>query len=120
MSDSLYGGRRPQLLAVDDDNMNLRMISRAFEAEADVTTALSGPEAISWLASHEADLVMLDYRMPVMDGFDVLRILKGRGITTLRDLCSRSRDDLLAIRFLGESNVDTIERLLNTFDLKLK
>lgn len=51
---------------------------------------------------------------------DVLRILKGRGITTLRDLCSRSRDDLLAIRFLGESNVDTIERLLNTFDLKLK
>ena len=35
-------------------------------------------------------------------------------------LCSRSRDDLLAIRFLGESNVDTIERLLNTFDLKLK
>ena len=51
---------------------------------------------------------------------NVLRILKGRGITTLRDLCSRSRDDLLAIRFLGESNVDTIERLLNTFDLKLK
>ena len=41
-----------------------------------MTTALSGPEAISWLASHEADLVMLDYRMPVMDGFDVLRILK--------------------------------------------
>ena len=76
MSDSLYGGRRPQLLAVDDDNMNLRMISRAFEAEADVTTAPSGPEAISWLPSHEADLVMLDYRMPVMDGFDVLRILK--------------------------------------------
>ena len=51
---------------------------------------------------------------------DVLRILKGQGITTLKDLCSRSRDDLLAIRFLGESNVDTIERLLNTFDLKLK
>ncbi|MBQ9378055.1 MAG: response regulator [Schwartzia sp.] len=76
MPDSLYGGRRPQLLAVDDDNMNLMMISRAFQAEADVATALSGPEAISWLASNEADLVMLDYRMPVMDGFDVLRILK--------------------------------------------
>lgn len=51
---------------------------------------------------------------------NVLRILKGQGITTLKDLCSRSRDDLLAIRFLGESNVDTIERLLDTFDLKLK
>ena len=51
---------------------------------------------------------------------NVLRILKGQGITTLKDLCSRSRDDLLAIRFLGESNVDTIERLLKTMDLSLK
>ena len=51
---------------------------------------------------------------------NVLRILKGRGIITLKDLCAHSRDDLLAIRFLGASNVDTIERLLNTFDLKLK
>lgn len=76
MPDSLYGGRRPQLLAVDDDSMNLTMISRAFKDEADVETALSGPEAISWLAAHEADLIMLDFRMPVMDGFDVLRILK--------------------------------------------
>ena len=76
MPDHYYGGRRPQLLAVDDDSMNLMMISRAFKDEADVATALSGPEAISWLAENDADLVMLDFRMPVMDGFDVLRILK--------------------------------------------
>ncbi|MBP5200842.1 MAG: response regulator [Schwartzia sp.] len=76
MPDHYYGGRRPQLLAVDDDSMNLMMISRAFKDEADVATAVSGPEAISWLAENDADLVMLDFRMPVMDGFDVLRILK--------------------------------------------
>ena len=35
MTDSLYGGRKPQLLAVDDDDMNLMMISRAFKNEAD-------------------------------------------------------------------------------------
>lgn len=51
---------------------------------------------------------------------NVLRILKGRGITTLKDLCSRSRADLLGIRFLGSANVDVIERLLATMDLKLK
>lgn len=51
---------------------------------------------------------------------NVLRILKGRGITTLKDLCSRSRADLLGIRFLGSANVDVIERLLKTFDLSLK
>ena len=51
---------------------------------------------------------------------NVLRILKGHGIITLRDLVSCSRDDLLGIRFLGKGNVDAIERLLNTMDLQLK
>lgn len=50
----------------------------------------------------------------------VLRILKGQGITTLRTLCDHSRRDLLDIRFLGTANVDVIERLLKTMDLKLK
>ena len=51
---------------------------------------------------------------------NVLRILKGQGITTLKDLCSISRAELCAIRFLGASNVDAIERLLATFDLRLR
>ena len=51
---------------------------------------------------------------------NVLRILKGQGITTLRTLCDQSRKELLKIKFLGTSNVDAIERLLKTMDLKLK
>ena len=51
---------------------------------------------------------------------NVLRILKGRGITTLKDLCSHSRAELCAIRFLGAANVDAIERLLATMDLRLR
>lgn len=51
---------------------------------------------------------------------NVLRILKGRGITTLKDLCSHSHSEMCAIRFLGAANVDAIERLLATFDLRLR
>lgn len=51
---------------------------------------------------------------------NVLRILKGREIHTLKDLCSLSRDDLLSIRFIGSANVDEIERLLATMDLRLR
>ena len=50
---------------------------------------------------------------------NVLRILKGQGITTLKTLCDQSREDLLEIRFLGKGNVDAIERLLKTMDLRL-
>ena len=76
MTDSLYGGRTPHLLAIDDDDINLMMISRAFKNEAEVTTVKSGPEGLAWIAEHDADLVMLDFRMPGMDGIDVLRVLK--------------------------------------------
>ena len=76
MTDSLYGGRTPHLLAIDDDDINLMMISRAFKNEAEVTTIKSGPEGLAWLAENTVDLVMLDFRMPGMDGFDVLRVLK--------------------------------------------
>ena len=51
---------------------------------------------------------------------NVLRILKGQGITTLKTLCAHSREELLNIRFLGTANVDAIERLLKTMDLSLK
>lgn len=51
---------------------------------------------------------------------NVLRILKGREIRTLKDLCSLSRADLLSIRFLGSANVDEIERMLAKFDLRLR
>ena len=59
MTDSLYGGKTPHLLAIDDDDINLMMISRAFKNEAEVTTMKSGPEGLAWLAENTADLVML-------------------------------------------------------------
>ena len=51
---------------------------------------------------------------------NVLRILKGQGITTLKTLCDHTRQELLGIRFLGTANVDAIERLLATMDLRLR
>ncbi len=50
----------------------------------------------------------------------IIRILKGRGINTLGDLTSLTREDLLRTRFLGRTNVRRIEDLLETMDLKLK
>lgn len=51
---------------------------------------------------------------------DATRILKGKGIYTLRELTSLTRAQLLGIKFLGRANVQAIERLLKTMDLKLR
>lgn len=49
-----------------------------------------------------------------------LRILKGRGVTTLGDLTSLTRADLEGMRFLGAANAEALERLLTSLDLTLK
>lgn len=42
-----------------------------------VMTAASGLEALELLLAHEVDLVLLDVRMPGMDGFEVARLMRG-------------------------------------------
>lgn len=61
------------VLAVDDEPNVLRYCRRALEAENyQVLTATSGRQALGILARQEIDLMLVDIRMPDMDGFDLL------------------------------------------------
>ena len=76
MSDFLFGDKRPLILTVDDDEMNLLLMKRIFAKEAEITCLNSGSKALVWLAENDPDLVLLDYRMPAPTGFDILRSMK--------------------------------------------
>lgn len=69
--------RRPLLLAVDDEPVNLRVIVDALGADYRVRTASSGAQALKIAAVEPPDLVLLDVKMPGMDGYEVCRRLKG-------------------------------------------
>jgi signal transduction histidine kinase/CheY-like chemotaxis protein len=57
------------LLVVDDNPVNRELMISMFEkTHHRVHTARNGREAIDWLAKFEADVVLLDLRMPVLDG----------------------------------------------------
>lgn len=71
-----YGGRRPTILAIDDEDLNLMRLKAIFMKEADVVCVTSGPEGLDWLKENEADIVLLDFRMPKMDGITILRSMK--------------------------------------------
>ena len=77
MSDFLFGDKRPIILTVDDDEMNLLLMKRIFAKDADITCLNSGSKALAWLAEHDPDIVLLDYRMPAPNGFDILKQMKG-------------------------------------------
>ncbi len=66
-----------RLLLVDDekgfaDILSKRLSKRNFE----VTTALSGAEALQALRKADFDIVVLDLKMEDMDGIEVLKIFK--------------------------------------------
>ncbi|MDD2772418.1 MAG: response regulator [Elusimicrobiales bacterium] len=67
---------RNQILLVDDDGV-LRSEFRDFFHEYDILEAASGPEALAIIKKpNEVDLVLLDCRMPGMDGLTVLARIK--------------------------------------------
>ena len=57
----------------DDDPVDLKAVTQALRADHIRVTALqSGEELLSYIESHEPDLILLDIRMPGTDGFETL------------------------------------------------
>jgi two-component system cell cycle response regulator DivK len=74
----------PLVLIVDDNEMN-RKLARDVLRAAGLRTleAARGDEAIAAAARHRPDVILLDLRLPDMDGRDVARRLRG-GVGTGR------------------------------------
>jgi len=68
------------ILVVDDDPSIRAAVSEILEFEGyTVETAANGQEALTLIEQRHPWLVILDMRMPVLDGWDVARALKARG-----------------------------------------
>ena len=75
MSSVAASGR---ILVVDDQPVNLRVVSSLLSKQGyEVITASHGEEAIALYREAAPDLVLLDMIMPGMDGFDVIKALRG-------------------------------------------
>jgi signal transduction histidine kinase len=68
----------PQLLLVDDDPRNLLAIEAALDGVADIVRAYSGEEALRDLLERDFALVLLDVRLPGMDGFETAALIRHR------------------------------------------
>lgn len=72
---------RPRILVVDDDAPLLSALTDALGStipEAIVQAATDGYEALMQVGAFRPDLLVLDIRMPRLDGFEVCRRLKAR------------------------------------------
>jgi len=72
-----YMADQKKILVVDDEQDMLDLYGAVLKsADFDVTTALNGPEGIKQAKALHPDLVLLDFKMPDMDGIEVLGKLK--------------------------------------------
>jgi PAS domain S-box-containing protein len=71
--------RRGRVLVVDDEALVAAAVRRALAAEHDVTTILSGREALDHLVTHpDYDVVISDLLMPGMTGVDLWDAVQAR------------------------------------------
>lgn len=67
---------KKKILVVDDSGAMLRNVKGWLEDHYQVILANSGAMAIKYLATDRPDLVLLDYEMPIVDGKQVLGMIR--------------------------------------------
>ena len=68
---------KERILVIDDEKEVLRLLSLALREESyDVTTAADSSEGIYLFKLYQPDLVILDIKMPKLDGFQVLDLIR--------------------------------------------
>ncbi len=94
--------RRKSILIVDDDVSFMSMVMDWLKDKYRVFTVNSGMQAITWLAKNNADLILLDYEMPVTSGPQVLQMLRSDVETA----------DLPVMFLTGKSDKESIMNVL--------
>jgi len=70
-------GRRLNLLVAEDDILNFLFIEEIFAGmDVNIKHAKNGKEAVKLCRTEQFDLVLMDIKMPVMNGLDAIRKIK--------------------------------------------
>jgi diguanylate cyclase (GGDEF)-like protein len=102
-----------KILVVDDTPASLKLLSDLLKAEGyEVRSAISGELALHSAESAPPELILLDIRMPIMDGYEVCRRLKAQPVT--RDVpvifVSAAQETDEKVRAFREGGIDYITK----------
>lgn len=74
---STFDFEEAHVLVVDDVEENRDLILHNFEhTNINISMAENGSDAVSFVKDHDVDLIFMDIRMPVMDGYEASHLIK--------------------------------------------
>lgn len=109
------GKRKKRILIVDDDITYMRTVYGWLKEYYQVGMASSGVQAISYLTKNKVDLILLDYQMPVVNGPQIMEMLKSE--TTIDDIpvmFLTGKDDRESV--MSVMDLKPVDYLLKTID----
>ena len=127
-----YGNvHKKKILVVDDSGAMLRSVKEWLEGRYQVILANSGAMAIKYLSTNRPDLVLLDYEMPVVNGKQVLEMIRTESeFSSIPVMFLTSKNDKETIRqvldlkpegyILKTTKPDQIIQMINEFFEKQK
>jgi DNA-binding NtrC family response regulator len=98
------------ILVVDDEVDILLSLTELFQTAlegVEVLTARDGPTALDLLQFHPVDAIVCDYRMPGMDGLEVLRRASQVAPDVPRIMLTAYPDLELAMRAINEAHIES-------------
>jgi two-component system, cell cycle response regulator len=115
-------GERPRILIAEDDEEERDAIAAALEVDYEVATVADGNLALASARLGTPDLMVLDLRLPGMDGLGVLDALRG-DLTTAEVpviLLSGQADDATRVRALDLGAADFIQKPTSLGELRAR
>lgn len=92
----------PEIVIVDDEKQILEALQRLFDFEGiDVFVTIDPDEALSVIEKNSVKLIISDYRMPKINGVDLLEKVKAK------------RADLMRIILTGQADIQAVQDAIN-------
>lgn len=111
--------RRRRILVVDDEpTLRLGFAYALSDHQTVVDTAGTGRQALEMIAARSYDLIVLDLRMPDIDGFGVLERLREDGSELPVILCTAALTPASALRAIQWRVVDFLLKPVRPEDLR--
>jgi signal transduction histidine kinase len=105
------------ILVVDDDPGLTRLMERSLRRGGHVAaTAGSGLEATQWLKKNRADLMLLDLKLPDMEGPQLLQALNDAGLTVPFIIITGQGDERVAVQMMKRGALDYLVKDVNIIE----